>query len=105
MGNFLGPVESELTGHDETLARFGEASAAGPSGEPTGYLSLLFSSSNQPAASASGPPSSLGAASKPRRKNSVKARSVTGFLALIPAGGKGALRGKPQVSPVRMGAA
>jgi hypothetical protein len=49
--------------------------------DPSANLSLLFSSSNQPAAQTSGPPSSLGAASKPRRKSSAKAGAVTGFLA------------------------
>src|SRR5450631_1071265 len=49
--------------------------------DPSTDLSLLFSSSNQPAAPASAPPRTLGGASKPRRKNSAKAGAVTGFLA------------------------
>src|SRR5471032_3311602 len=49
--------------------------------DPSTDLSLLFSSSNQPAAPASAPPRTLGGASKPRRKNSAQARFVPALLA------------------------
>src|SRR5471030_898616 len=62
--------------------------------DPSTDLSLLFSSSNQPAAPASAPPRTLGGASKPRRKNSAKAGAVTGFLAQPRLGRDGGVTGE-----------
>ena len=68
-------------GNDAHATTERPSAAADRNHDSSGYLSLLFSSSNQPAAPASAPPRTLGGASKPRRKNSAKAGFVPALLA------------------------
>ena len=70
----------------QTFAPAGKTGRAAqrPAGRAPTFL-FLFLPSNQPAAPASGPPSSLGAASKPRQKNFSQSRGRDRFPGTPPA--------------------